>query len=271
MIISRAIWISFAVGAALAGALSACTTSDESPTAAAQCYWLSNEGAGWVARPDLTDAELCFEMDSCSGGVGLSGGGCYEWAAEPDAPASPWIDLGLTPLSREEPVQPPVAAGVDVPPPQDIYEGSYEMTSECPEQGCSYGPARFSANTPLYADKDARARIVTTIPTSECALNTGSDALLSAPRRGVVLETRGQFTAGDPIYEANYEGEGVSTMWWRGLYLSSEEVDVPIRWDEDAPRDPRVGYWVEVRRANGQHGWARDPDISERDCDFARR
>lgn len=335
MINSRALWISI-VFVVVAGALSACATRDEqpaAPAAVAQCYWLSNEGAGWMGRPDLTDAELCFEMDSCSGGVGLSGGGCYKWAISPNAPARPWTDLGFTPLSREEPARAPEASGAacyvqdgqgrrqldavgreaqcflidpcsggmgnvpdgpclkwamgpdaralpwslaltnptlaaDIPPPRDLYEGSYEMTSDCHELGCAYGPARFSSDTPLYASQDTRAPIVTTISTAECALKTGRDALLSAPQRGVVLETFGEYIAGDVIYLTNYEGEGSSTAWRRGEYL--EFLGGPVRWDA-APNDPREGYWVEVTRANGQSGWVRNPEISERDCDFARR
>lgn len=336
MIKPRALWLLLIVGLALAGALSACATKDEptAPAAPAQCYWLSNEGAGWVSRPDLPVAELCFEMDSCSGGVGLSGGGCYKWAIGPDAQATPWVDLGFQPLSREAPAQASEAQGAacyaqdgqswrpldgdgreavcflrdpcsggigsvpdgpclkwamgpdapalswstaltsprlaaDIPPPRDLYEGSYEMTSDCHELGCAYGPARFSFDTPLYVRQDTRAPIVTTIPSAECVLKTGRDALLSAPRRGVVLETFGAYTAGDVIYLTNYDGEGYSTVWRRGEYLY-EFQDGLVRWDA-APNDPREGYWVEVTRADGQSGWVRDPEISERDCGFTRR
>ena len=261
MITLRALWISLFGAIAIAGALSACATRDEpaAPAAVAQCYWLSNEGAGWLERPDLPDAELCFEMDSCSGGGGLSGGGCYKWAMSAEAPGLRW-SATLT--------GPQLAA--DIPPPQDLYEGSYEMTSDCSAQGCAYGPARFAADMPLYERRDTRAPIVATIPAAECALKTGRDALLSAPRRGVVLETSGRFTAGDVIYLTNYDGEGNSTVWRRGEYLTEFQGDVVVRWD-DAPKDPREGYWVEVTRANGQTGWVLDPDIRERDCDFARR
>lgn len=84
---ARALWISILGALAIAGALAACATSESPQTAAgAQCYWLSNEGAGWLVRPDLTTARACFEMDSCSGGAGLSGGGCYKWATSAGAP-----------------------------------------------------------------------------------------------------------------------------------------------------------------------------------------
>lgn len=259
MITSRSFWISLIGAVVIAGAVSSCATGNPSRTAVAQCYWLSNEGAGWLERPDIPNAELCFEMDSCSGGAGLSGGGCYKWAMSAEAPALSW--------SARRDAQPLAS---DVPPPQDIYQGSYEMTSDCPEQGCAYGPARFATNTLLYERQDTRAPIVATIPVGECALKTGRDALLSSPRRGVVLETSGRFAAGDVIYLTNYDGEGYSTVWRRGEYISEFLDDVAVRWD-DAPKDPREGYWVEVARANGGTGWALDPEISERDCAFAQR
>jgi len=55
------------------------------------CYWLSNVTDKWVAAPqgDLTKGQ-CFYLDSCDGGEGGSGGGCYKWATEPDGPRQPW-------------------------------------------------------------------------------------------------------------------------------------------------------------------------------------
>jgi hypothetical protein len=322
----RAFWISIIVGAALA----ACAPNPVAPVAAApaQCYWLSNDGAGWVAQPDLPTVELCYGMDSCAGGEGASSGGCYKWATGKDEPVRPWSELGVTApepaqtgsgascyirneaqgsewshlpgereatcfqrdtcsggLGREdgvclkwamgavEPALPWSAAltnpklAADIRPPEDIYAGSYEMTSDCHQNGCAYGHALFAAATPLYAKQDARSKIVATIPASECVLNTGNDALLSAPQRGVVLETAGRFTAGDVIYLTNYEGEGYSTVWRRGEFFASFSDEVVVRWDE-APQDPRTGYWVETTRANGQKGWTRDPEFSKQDCAF---
>lgn len=160
--------------------------------------------------------------------------------------------------------------GDDVPPPKGIYQGSYEETSDCPVEGCAYGPGLFVAPTPLYKQQDTRGPVVATIPVGECALKTGRDAVLSVPVRGVLLKTFGRFKAGDVIYFTNVEGEGFSTFWYRGEYFTEFADDLAVRWDE-APKDPRAGYWVEVRRADGRVGWALDPDISDRDCSLPRR
>lgn len=55
-----------------------------------QCYWLSNTGEGWVAMPEFSSEQACFEMDSCDDGLGYSGGGCYMWSSDPSGPRRPW-------------------------------------------------------------------------------------------------------------------------------------------------------------------------------------
>jgi hypothetical protein len=304
---SRALWVSLGALVALSSAVASCAKKAEPIAATAQCYWLSDQGAGWVARPDLANANACFEMDSCAGGLGVSRGGCYKWSADASAPARPWTDFGLAPptqatseaatemgpkgsrfvqrdgfwqsaderreakcferdacagglgtekgvcfkwaISAEAPALPwsetltkPTLAA-DVPPPDDLYYGSYEETSDCHEKGCSYRTVRYGSATPLYAKTDRRAPIVATLPPSECVLQTGADSLQSTPERGVVLETYPPFDAGDVVYFTNSEGEGYFTVWRRGQYHVIEPDGVVIRWD-DTPKDPREGFWV---------------------------
>jgi hypothetical protein len=81
----------FMSGLALAGlALAACgcATFDNKPVAA--CYWMTPDGARWEARTDVATKQQCFDLDSCSGGGGMSRGGCYKWAISPTAPAQKW-------------------------------------------------------------------------------------------------------------------------------------------------------------------------------------
>lgn len=102
MSMMRARLVAIAACFALGGLVAGCVIWPASPppdlpppVAAAQCYWLSNQGEGWVERTDVTGPDICYELDSCSGGLGMSRGGCYKWANGPDAPAIPWRDLGL--------------------------------------------------------------------------------------------------------------------------------------------------------------------------------
>jgi len=61
-----------------------------------QCFWMENSSgkfkwvmADTIYRKTLTKQQ-CFELDSCSGGLGRSGGGCYKWATSSDAPGIKW-------------------------------------------------------------------------------------------------------------------------------------------------------------------------------------
>lgn len=62
-----------------------------------RCYWKENYTGDykWVpAREVHVGEELskreCRNMDSCYGGEGKSGGGCYKWATSPDAQGDAW-------------------------------------------------------------------------------------------------------------------------------------------------------------------------------------
>lgn len=235
--------------------------SPDPPTPAsssgAACYIQQDDA--WLPLEGEREAK-CFERDNCSGGLGdyQPPNTCLKWATSADAPALPWSGTLTSPKPAE-----------DVPPPVDIYEGSYEMTSDCHEKGCAYGSARFSADMPLYSDTNSSGAVVASIPAGEC-VDTEADKLLQSPRRGVVLETQGRFAVGDVIYLTAYEGEGYSTVWRRGEYLDGFQDEAVVRWD-NAPAHPRAGYWIQVTRSSGQGGWVRDADIRERECNPARR
>ena len=58
---------------------------------AGRCYWMENYSGQYQWVPANTvygrepSREECFELDSCNGGKGRSGGGCYRWSAAVDS------------------------------------------------------------------------------------------------------------------------------------------------------------------------------------------
>jgi hypothetical protein len=68
-------------------ALGICPSSDYSG-----CYWMENYSGNycWLPREDVTSVEQCFALDSCSGGQGLSLGGCYQWSDCADCAPYEW-------------------------------------------------------------------------------------------------------------------------------------------------------------------------------------
>jgi hypothetical protein len=222
------------------------------------CYLRGDEtGRGWV-QVGGREAQ-CFAQDSCSGGLGERPGLCFKWALSADAPALPWSAT----LTNPRPVG-------DIPPPAGVRESSGEVSAECLDGGCEPHPTRVPVDTVIYARQDTTAPVVGTIQASEC-VQPGGERILSAPQRGVVLETTETFTAGEVIYLLRYDGDYV--IWWRGEEHSGaySPNSVVVRWDEIEVADPREGRWIQYTRANGQSGWARNPHTSEQGCTFVRR
>jgi hypothetical protein len=276
--IPRALSISFIV--AITVALAACAKQDEvlpdvtapaslqsasvdasanPPLSAPACYLNSNDGRGWRAAMTGPREAQCFAQDACTGGFGNRPGLCYKWAFGPDAPALPWSAT----LTNPQPFG-------DIPPPAGVYESTGEVSTDCPDGGCEPGPTRVSIATLIYARQDATAPVVGTIQAAEC-VQPGHERILSMPQRGIALETIESFTAGDVIYLLSYDGDYL--IWWRGeehrgVYSPDSVV---VRWDETETDDPREGLWIEYTRANGQSGWARNPQTSEHGCTFVRR
>jgi hypothetical protein len=302
MIRRRTLWLVRLAGGLSALALAACVAapapaeaplaaaaapdSASLPAAAAQCYWLSNAGEGWVAQPDLADPDYCYELDSCAGGLGLSGGGCYKWAASADAPGIPWAEFGLIDMSQASPetdpafpvvltLPPGLVLAEDIPPPEEIYQGAFEITSDTCFEDCPPVPTRAAAESPLYERTDVTSPRVGTVLAGECVGNLDY-RLLSTPRRGIVIETGNDVAAGDVIYDLAYDGEGNYIAWRRGEQLTlSYSYGPAVLWDDPpAERHPQEGYWLELQRADGTRGWARDveaeDDYSSTPCEIGK-
>jgi hypothetical protein len=56
------------------------------------CYWMENFSGNfcWIPANGASDFGQCFALDSCDGGLGQSGGGCYKWADGSDGARYPW-------------------------------------------------------------------------------------------------------------------------------------------------------------------------------------
>jgi len=67
-------------------------------TATYHCYWMdSSSGKNEWKLFNGADKTDCYALDSCSGGMSKSLGGCYKWAASPDANPESW-DAPVVPV-----------------------------------------------------------------------------------------------------------------------------------------------------------------------------
>jgi hypothetical protein len=72
------------------------TSTDDLRSLPRKCFWMENTSGTytWTEAAGAPNRNDCFRLDSCNGGKGQSGGGCYKWAATVDSPAEPWPGQG---------------------------------------------------------------------------------------------------------------------------------------------------------------------------------
>ena len=211
------------------------------------CYERTRDG-GWRASQSLQTERLCFEYDSCGGGLGHSGGACVKWAEGPGAPARPWT------ISR---------ADYNAPPTEHRL---YAEHGACPFEGCTLGDWRARDTANLYERADLHSPIVGAVSVGEWVDAAESVSYL-APFRGAVVSAGEDLHEGDVVYLLGGQGEGFYDLWRRGeiLQIFEPDKDARIRWDQapstwhDVSVAAGAGWWVRVERVNGRGGWLHDP------------
>lgn len=153
---------------------------------------------------------------------------------------------------------PALAAIIPAPPGQDappLVNGVYIDKGACPGEGC-YLEGRIKAReeASLYEDKRTDSPVLATIAAEEWV------EILGTEDRFVPLAGRERDT-GQTVYLLGYEGEGCSTMWKKGQLSSwcDDDGDLSndsVIWSAGSDSaDTSLGFWIEVKRANGQTGW----------------
>lgn len=148
-----------------------------------------------------------------------------------------------------------------------VVNGLYEARGACPFEGCSLGELRARGPVELQERPQPSAPVVATVPRGEWVSTVESIHRLR-PTRGVVAETfevqvgeheTRLIEAGDVVYVTDYYGEGEVELWRRGERFG--DMGASINWedysDEQRAADAAAGagWWIEVRRENGQTGW----------------
>lgn len=169
------------------------------------------------------------------------------------APASP--EAAVIP----QVVAPGVALPVEVTSAADqgppTLNGVYVEKGACPGEGCYLeGKIKAREAASLFQEKRTDSPVLATIDPNEWVEILGTEDRL-VPRGGTDRAT------GEVVYMLGYEGEGCSTIWKKGELSSwcDDDGDLSndsIVWSELVDStDTSLGFWVEVKRANGQTGW----------------
>lgn len=158
-----------------------------------------------------------------------------------------------------------------------LENGVYVSTDICQgEGGCDTMHWRVGEKPIALRDRlDPAAPVIATLQPGEYVdvlngqirtmLQRGVVKSIAAPAPDAPRETGPSLKVGDVVYNIASEGEGYFTLWRRGetvIWMAPEDETsgVQIAWAA-APSPPPgavLGFWVQVKRANGQTGWAGD-------------
>lgn len=154
----------------------------------------------------------------------------------------------------------------DATPP--LTDGVYISKGICFGEGDCFRHWRAIEPTPLHERPDPAAPVLATVAPDEW-VETVEGQFRFMPLRGVVhtATKKPPLAVGDVVYMLEPQGEGYYTLWRRGKTLDHDWAEgdegEPITWDAAAtpPSDVVLGWWVRLRRANGQSGWVKDPQF----------
>lgn len=151
-----------------------------------------------------------------------------------------------------------------------VVNGYYEAQDACPFEGCQLGDLLATAPIDLRGEPNRAAPIVAAVSAGEW-VSVGRSIDRFRPVRGIVVaahevqayERTIRLEAGDVIYVLDSYGEGFHLLWRRGDTWQGEPNDdgdaIRYEWPSNQQRAAddaaSAGWWIEVRRDNGESGW----------------
>ena len=153
----------------------------------------------------------------------------------------------------------------EAPPTEN---GVYIARGVCFGEGGCYSNWRAIAKVELRERPDPASPVVATIAPGEWVKAIDGQLRL-VPLRGVVKRATANppLAVGDVVYMLEPLGEGFYVLWHKGKTLEHDWTNMseeePIAWDKEAPPPSGaiLGWWVQLKRENGQTGWVKDPDF----------
>ncbi len=142
----------------------------------------------------------------------------------------------------------------------------YEDSGACPFEGCVYRKWIANKEVPMRTDMKRDALIKFTVNKGEKVTALTGIVVTTTPGEAKVLKpiVIGGITAnvGDVVYILTYQGEGISTLWYKGKIWNPgpDEDNASIRDSLEYEKASESTWWVQVKNRKGQVGWTNQPD-----------
>lgn len=155
-------------------------------------------------------------------------------------------------------------ASNDAPPTEN---GVYIAHGVCFGEGGCFKHWRAYEPVQVHEQLDPASPVIATVAPDEW-VEAIDGQLRLVPLRGVVKTATKNppLAVGDVVYMLESEGEGFYVLWHKGKTVNHDwaegDQNEPITWDKErapAPAGAIVGWWVQLKLANGKLGWVNDP------------
>lgn len=199
---------------------------------------------------------------ACSPSAPADGGERQQAATETvDAPPAPGA---LPPDAPQSEAAPPIDAApvgaADGPEAPPLEDGVFIYPACEGEGGCPNRYWRTAQPAELRADHSKSAEVTAALTPGEWVEVEGVETRM-VPPRGLVRRETPELRVGDVVYRLEYQGEGLTTVWRRGEYLTVEYDDGErIEWTSPEPPpeiSDTLGTWVQMKKESGETGWVK--------------
>ena len=153
----------------------------------------------------------------------------------------------------------------------------FEDPGACPFEGCVYGDWKAIEEVDVHAERRDDAPVVFKVRSGEGVKAVTGIVVITQPGRAVFDRRQRLTTAtgsidlmpGQTLFLLTYQGEGFTKAWFDGKvytdvdtasFMNAMCTTKPEQCTGKVVEKPQWEWWIQIRNAEGQTGWTREPD-----------
>jgi len=153
----------------------------------------------------------------------------------------------------------------------------FEDAGACPIEACVYGDWKANDNVDVHAERRDDAPVVFKVKSGESVKAVTGVVVITQPGRAVFDKRQRLSTSsgsidlapGQTLFLLTYQGEGFTKAWFNGKvytdvdtasFMNAMCTSKPEQCTGKVVEKPQRVWWIQIRNAEGQVGWTREPD-----------